>query len=70
MTDLNSPVSHIFNTYTICVTLDVCEMLFYGLSAWVGCWSAVFIWRIIYTFLNVYHFDYKAFAVSGKVGIP
>ena len=43
---------------------------FYGLSALVGCWSSAFIRRIIYKFLNVCPFDYTAFAVSGKVGIP
>ena len=43
---------------------------FYGLSALVGCWSSVFIRRIIYKFLNACPFDYIAFAVSGKVGIP
>ena len=43
---------------------------FYGLSALVGCWSLVFIRRIIYKFLNVCPFDYTGFAVSGKVGIP
>ena len=43
---------------------------FYGLSALVGCWSSAFIRRIIYNFLNVCPFDYMAFAVSGKVGIP
>ena len=29
-----------------------------------------FIRRIIYNFLNVCPFDYTAFVVSGKVGIP
>ena len=43
---------------------------FYGLSTSVGCWSSAFTWRIIYKFLNVCPFDYTAFAVSGKVGIP
>ena len=42
---------------------------FYGLSALVDFWSAVFLRRLIYTFLNVRPFDYTAFAVSGKVGI-
>ena len=41
-----------------------------GLFALVGCWSSAFIRRIIYKFLNVRPFDYTAFAVSGKVGIP
>ena len=40
----------------------ICIMIF--------CWSSVFIRRIIYKFLNVCPFDYTAFAVSGKVGIP
>ena len=43
---------------------------FYGLSTSVGCWSSAFTRRIIYKFLNVCPFDYTAFAVSGKVGIP
>ena len=43
---------------------------FYGLSTSVGCWSSAFTRRIIYKFLNVCPFDYKAFVVSGKVGIP
>ena len=40
------------------------------LSTSVGCWSSAFTRRIIYNFLNVCPFDYTAFAVSGKVGIP
>ena len=43
---------------------------FSGLSVLVGCWSSAFIRRMIYTFLNVCHFNYTAFSVSGKVGIP
>ena len=43
---------------------------FYGRSALVGCWSSVFIKRIIYKFLNMCPFDCTAFAVSWKVGIP
>ena len=43
---------------------------FYDLSTLVGCWSSVYIRRIIYTFLNVCPVDYTAFAVSGKVGYP
>ena len=43
---------------------------FYGLSTSVGCWSSAFTRRTIYKFLNVCPFDYTAFAVSGKVGIP
>ena len=41
--------------------------MFYGLSAFVGCWSSVFIRRIIYIFFNVCPFDYTAFVVSRKV---
>ena len=41
----------------------------YCLSALVGCWSSVFIRRVIYNFLNVCPFVYTAFAVSGKVEI-
>ena len=44
-------------------------VIFYSLSALVGCWSSAVIRRIIYKFLNVCHFDYTAFVVSGKVGI-
>ena len=40
---------------------------FYDLSALVGCWSSVYIRRIIYKFLNVCPFDNTAVAVSGKV---
>ena len=43
---------------------------YYGLSALVGCWSLAFLRRIIYKLLNVCPFDYMAFAVNGKVGIP
>ena len=32
--------------------------------------AVVYIRRFIYKFLNVGPFDYKAFAVSGKVGYP
>ena len=42
----------------------------YGLSALVGCWSSASIRRIIYIFINGYPFDYTAFKVSGKVGVP
>ena len=42
----------------------------YQISKGSACWSSVFIRRIIYKFLNVCPFDYTAFAVSGKVGIP
>ena len=51
------------------ITLRLCNN-FYGISALVGCWSSAFIRRIIYKFLNVCPFDYTAFALSGKVGIP
>ena len=42
----------------------------YVLPASVGCWSSAFIRRIFYKCSNVCPFDYTAFAVSGKVGIP
>ena len=42
--------------------------IFYELSTLVGCWSSVYIRRIIYKFLNVCPFDYTAFVISGKVG--
>ena len=41
---------------------------FYDLSAWGGCWFAVYIRRFIYKFLNLCPFDYTAVAGSGKVG--
>ena len=40
----------------------------FDLFAFVGCWSSVIIWRIIYKFLNVCPFDCTAFVVSGNVG--
>ena len=43
---------------------------FYGLSASVGYWFSAIIRRFIYKFLNVCPFDYTAFVVSGKIGIP
>ena len=44
---------------------------FYDLSVLVGCWSSAFIRRnFFYKFLIVCPFDYTAFGVSGKVGIP
>ena len=49
------------------ITIYVCVPHFYDLSALVGCWSSVYIRRIIYKFLNVCPFDYTAVAVSGKV---
>ena len=50
--------------------IHVCVPHFYDLYTLVGCWSLVYIRRIIYKFLNVCPFDYTAFAVSGKVGYP
>ena len=52
------------------ITIHLYVPYFYDLSTLVGCWSSVYIRRIIYKFLNVCHFDYTAFAVSGKVGYP
>ena len=49
------------------ITIYVCVLHFYDLSALVGCWSSVFIRMIIYQFLNGCPFDYTAVAVSGKV---
>ena len=43
---------------------------FYGLSALVSCWSSAFVRRVIFKFLNVCPFDFTAFVVSKKVGIP
>ena len=56
---------YILHFHLICLCND-----FYGLSALVGCLSLVFISRIIYKFLNECPFDYTAFAVNWKVGIP
>ena len=62
-----------------CMSLYIFDILFlspymcnnfYGLCAFVSCWFSAFIRMIIYKFLNVCPFDYTAFAVSGKVGIP
>ena len=52
------------------LTIDVCLRVFYELSALVGCWSSVSIRKIIYNFINVFPFDYTAFSLSWKVGIP
>ena len=41
--------------------------ILYDLSAWGGCWFVVYIWRFIYKYLNVCHFDYTAVAGSGTV---
>ena len=49
------------------VTMYICVIHFYDLSALVGCWSSVSIRRIIYEFSNVCPFYYTAVAVSGKV---
>ena len=54
----------LYYIYRLCFTcID-----FYDLSAWGGCWFAVYIRRFIYKFLNVCPFDYTAVAGSGKVG--
>ena len=60
---------HKFSRFARCYTRDV---FFYGLSTLVGCWSSIFIRRIIYKFLNVWSVLLIAqlFVVSGKVGIP
>ena len=50
--------------------MHVCVLHFYEFSTLVGCWSSVYIRRIIYKFLNVCPFDNTAFAVSEKVGYP
>ena len=52
------------------ITIHVCVLHFYDLSTLVGCWSSVYIRRIIYKFLNVCPFDYTAVAVSERVGYP
>ena len=62
-------IAFIYFWSTVLITLHVC-VIFYGLSALVCCWSSALIRRIIYRFLNACLFDYTAFAVSGKVGIP
>ena len=60
---------YIFLIYGFYHLTCLCNNLF-GLAALVGCWSSAFIMKIIHKFLNVCSFDYTAFAVSGKVGIP
>ena len=52
------------------LSISLLIIYFYGLSALVGCWSSAFRRRIMYKFLNACPFDYTAFAVSGKVGVP
>ena len=47
------------------ITIHICVPHFYDPSTLVGCWSSVYIRRIIYKCLNVCHFDYTAVAVSG-----
>ena len=49
------------------ITKYFCAPYFYDLSAFVGCWSSVYIRRIFYKFLNVCPFDYTTFAVSGRL---
>ena len=39
-------------------------------STWVCCLSSVALRRILYTFINMCHFDYTSFAVIGKVWMP
>ena len=41
-----------------------------SISTLVGCWSSVYIRRIIYKSLNAGQFNNTVFAVSGKVGYP
>ena len=41
---------------------------FYDLSALVGRWSSVSMWKIIYNFFNECPFDCTAVAGNGKVG--
>ena len=56
-----------------CISINIIHVFvlhFYDLSTLVGCWSLVYIRRIIYKFLNVCPFDCTAVAVSGKVGYP
>ena len=52
---------HIYHLSFTCID-------FYDLSAWGGCWFVVYIRMFIYKCLNVCPFDFKAVAVSGKVG--
>ena len=60
---------YIFLIYGFYHLTFLCNNL-YGFSALVGCWSSYFTRRTIYKFQNLCPFDYSAFAVSGKVGIP
>ena len=63
-------MSLIYLLYDDFITKDVYVFHFYYLSAWVRCVSLVSIRRIIYKLLNVRPFDFTAFVVNGKVGIP
>ena len=55
--------TYMYNIHPVCKSAHLNGAL-------VGRWSSAFIRRIIYKFLNVCPFDYTAFVVSGKVGIP
>ena len=48
----------------------LCRFAIVVYSPLVGCWSLVYIRRIIYKFLNVCPFDYTAFVVSGEGWVP
>ena len=61
---------YIINTGQIFQSCLLAPLTFSWLSALVGCLSTAFIRKIIYKFINVYHFDYTSVDVSGKVGIP
>ena len=56
--------------YTFILLYMFVYHIVYDLSTLVGCWSSVYIRRIIYKLLNVCPFDYTAFVVSWKVVYP
>ena len=59
------------NEFQLYIIIHVCVPHFYDLSTLVGCWSSVFIRRIIYIFFfNLCPFDYTAFVFNGKVVYP
>ena len=66
--DFKSPMTYPCVSKILFIVVFFGVSHFYYLSALVGCWSSVFIRRIIYNFLNVcFPFDYTAIAVSVKV---
>ena len=61
-------VTWYFELLVILISTNICVLIFYDLSTWDGCWSFITIWRFIYKFSNVCHFDCTAVAGSRNVG--